>query len=162
MERFIQRQYTEIRRLFLKSGLDVRFGSTQDLSGDASLTPLLALDVGPCNLGAPTAEHNLLFAHRDGVGADELVVYVVQTLVGGSGNLLGCATHPAGQPGAAIVQSNALWLVAHEVGHVLGLFHVATSSDNLMFPNVGWTNLPPDLSDSEAATMVGSVLTVPV
>jgi hypothetical protein len=162
MERFIQRQYTEIRRLFLKSGLDVRFGSTQDLSGDASLTPLLALDVGPCNLGAPTAEHDLLFVHRDGVGADELVVYVVQTLVGGSGNLLGCATHPAGQPGAAIVQSNALWLVAHEVGHVLGLFHVATSSDNLMFPNVGWTNLPPDLSDSEAATMVGSVLTVPV
>jgi Hemopexin len=162
MERFIQRQYTEIRRLFIKSGLDVRFGTTEDLSGDASLQPLLALDVGPCFLGQPTAEHNLLFAHRDGVGSDELVVYIVQTLEGGSGNFLGCATHPAGQPGAAIVVSNALWLVAHEVGHVLGLRHITSSADNLMFPTVGWTNVPPDLSDTEAATMVSSVLTVPV
>jgi Hemopexin/Matrixin len=160
--RFIQRQYTENRRLYLKSGLDVRFGSTEDLSGDASLEPLLALDVGACLLGVPTAEHDLLFAHRDGVPADELVVYIVQTLVGGSGNLLGCATHPAGQPGAAIVQSGALWLTAHEVGHVLGLRHASSTSDDLMFPTVGWTNVPPDLSDSEAATMVSSVLTVPV
>jgi hypothetical protein len=159
--RLIQRQYIEIRRLYVKSGLDVRFGSTEDLSGDPSLDPLLALDVGSCTLGNPTAEHNLLFAHRNGVPADELVIYIVQTLVGGSGNLLGCATHPSGRPGAAIVQSNALWLTAHEVGHVLGLFHVTTSSDNLMFPNVGWTKLPPDLSDSEKATMIGSDLTVP-
>ena len=162
MERFIQRQYTEIRRLFIKAGLDVRFGSTEDLSGDPSLQPLLALDVGPCFLGQPTAEHDLLFAHRDGVAAGELVVYIVQTLEGGTGNFLGCATHPAGRPGAAIVVSNALWLVAHEVGHVLGLRHVTSSADNLMFPTVGWTNVPPDLSDTEAATMVSSVLTVPV
>ena len=160
--RFIQRQYTENRRLYLKSDLDVRFGSTEDLSGDAGLEPLLALDVGACLLGVPTAEHDLLFAHRDGVPDDELVVYIVQTLVGGSGNLLGCATHPAGQPGAAIVQSGALWLTAHEVGHVLGLRHATSTSDDLMFPTVGWTNVPPDLSDSEAATMVSSVFTVPV
>jgi hypothetical protein len=160
--RFIQRQYIEIRRLYVKSGLNVRFGSVEDLSGDASLASLLALDVGPCTLGNPTAEHSLLFAHRNGVPADELVIYIVQTLVGGSGNLLGCATHPKGKPGAAIVQSNALWLTAHEVGHVLGLFHVTTSSDNLMFPNVGWTNLPPDLSDSETAKMIASNLSVPV
>jgi Hemopexin len=160
--RFIQRQYTENRRLYLKSGLDVQFGSTEDLSGDASLEPLLALDVGACLLGVPTAEHDLLFAHRDGVPADELVVYIVQTLVGGSGNLLGCATHPAGQPGAAIVQSGALWLTAHEVGHVLGLRHGTSTSDDLMFRTVAWTNVPPDLSDGESATMVGSVLTVPV
>jgi hypothetical protein len=159
---FVKRQFTEIRRLYVKSGLDCRFGSTEDLSGDASLQPLLALDVGTCTLGNPTAEHNLLFANRNGVPADELVVYIVQTLVGGGGNLLGCATHPDGEPGAAIVQSNALWLTAHEIGHVLGLFHVTTSSDNLMFPNVGWTNLPPDLSDSEKATMIGSTLSVPV
>jgi Hemopexin len=159
--RFIQRQFTEIRRLYVKSGLDCRFGSTEDLSGDASLQPLLALDVGSCTRGNPTAEHDLLFAHRNGVPDDELVIYIVQTLEGGRGNLLGCATHPDGQPGAAIVQSNALWLTAHEVGHVLGLFHVTTSSDNLMFPNVGWTKLPPDLSDSEKATMIGSDLTVP-
>jgi hypothetical protein len=139
----------------------VRFGSTEDLSGDASLASLLALDVGTCTLGNPTAEHDLLFAQRNGVPDDELVIYVVQTLVGGSGNLLGCATHPDGQPGAAIVQSNALWLTAHEVGHVLDLRHDASTSDNLMFPNVGWTNLPPDLSATENATMIGSVLTVP-
>jgi hypothetical protein len=89
---------------------------------------------------------------------------------------LGCATHPDGQPGAAIVQVAADWLTAHELGHVLGLRHVCTMptpanpmpsnpcmgaghSDSLMFPNIGWTNTPPDLATSEEDTIRGSGLT---
>ena len=67
-------------------------------------------------------------ANRNNAGATHVVVYLVSTLMGGGGNLLGCATHPDGQPGAAIIQggTDADWLTAHEVGHVLGLRHVCT------------------------------------
>jgi hypothetical protein len=129
------------------------------LSGNANLANLVDLDVGGCFLGQPTAEHNALFANRNNAAADDLVIYVVRSLVNGANptNFLGCATHPNNQPGAAMVQANANWLLAHEVGHVLDLRHVgltpASNSDFLMFPNVGWTNTPPDLSAAESSTM---------
>ena len=163
---YIDTQFVEMQRLFAPLRIDVRRGTTEDLSGDDDLDPLLALDVGPCFLGQPTDEHDDLFAHRNNAAGTDLVVYVVDTLVGGSGNLLGCATHPDGQPGAAIVDNvGARWLTAHEVGHVLGLRHVtgpAAGTDDLMWPNVGWTNLPPDVSSGEASTMRSSNLTRPI
>jgi len=163
---FIDRQYTELDRLYAKSGIEVRRGSTEDLSGDPDLAPLITLDVGPCLLGQPTDEHEELFANRDGAGDDDLVIYIVQTLQSDTGNFVGCATHPDDQPGAAIVQANAPWLLAHEVGHVLGLRHVSTTpstnSDFLMWRNISWTNTPPDISDNEASTMAGSDLSRPV
>ncbi len=96
--------------------------------------------------------------------SNELVVYVVRTLnSSASTNLLGCATHPNNQPGCAVVQANARWLVAHEIAHVLGLRHwpktPTTNSQYLMFPNVGWTDTPPDIVQTEVATMVDSPLT---
>jgi Hemopexin len=163
---YMDTQFTEMQRLLAPLRIDVRRGTTEDLSGDDELDPLLALDVGRCLLGQPTDEHDELFANRNNAGRSDLVIYVVDTLVGGSGNLLGCATHPDGQPGAAIVDnSSARWLTAHEVGHVLGLRHVSgpsASSDDLMWPNVGWTNLPPDVSSGEASTMRSSNLTRPI
>ena len=163
---YIDTQFVEMQRLFAPLRIDVRRGTTEDLSGDDDLDPLLALDVGPCFLGQPTDEHDDLFAHRNNAAGTDLVVYVVDTLVGGSGNLLGCATHPDGQPGAAIVDNvGARWLTAHEVGHVLGLRHVtgpSAGTDDLMWPNVGWTNLPPDVSSGEASTMRSSNLTRPI
>ena len=162
---FIDTQYIEMRRLFIKSGIEVVFGFTEDLSGDDELTHLLALDVGPCLLGQPTDEHDELFANRTNAGDDDLVVYVVQTLESANGNFVGCATHPDGRPGAAIVQTSGRWLTAHEVGHVLGLRHVplqpSTNSDFLMWRNIGWTNPPPDISAGQAAQMRSSNLSKP-
>lgn len=162
IDAFLDNQFDGIRDLYAGSGIEVRRGTTEDLSSDTSLSHLLALDVGQCLLGQPTQEHRDLFANRNNVGRKDVVAYVVQTLVGGSGNLLGCATHPDGQPGAAIVKSSAKWLLAHEIGHVLGLRHVSsspsTNSDFLMWPNVGWTHTPPDISANEANTMIVSRL----
>jgi hypothetical protein len=109
-------------------------------------------------LGTTTADQNTLFAHRNNAGASDVVVYLVSTLIGGAGNFVGCAAHPAAQPGCAVVQVAAPWLTAHEVGHVLGLSHVS-NTDRLMNPDIGWTNLPPDLIDSEYTTMLSSGLT---
>jgi hypothetical protein len=165
INQFIDTQFTAMQRLFAEGDVAVFRGTTEDLSGNPALQPLQNLNVGPCLLGQPTQDHNTLFANRNNVGNNELVVYIVSTLMGGAGNFLGCATHPNGQPGAAVVQSNARWLVAHEVGHVLGLRHVdiatPTNRDFLMWRDVGWTNLPPDLAASEYTTMISSGLTRP-
>ena len=160
---FIDTQFLAMHDLFSTGGIAVYRGTTEDLSGNAALTPLLNLNVGACLLGQPTADQNALYQNRNNVGSDELVVYVVQTLIGGAGNFVGCATHPNGQPGAAVVQATGTWLVAHEIGHVLDLRHVdssvSTNSDFLMWPNTGWTNVPPDLTQSEFTIMFNSALT---
>lgn len=180
LNQFIRTQFIAMQRLFAEGDVAVLLGTTEDLSGNMALQPLQNLNVGQCLLGQTTQDQNDLFANRNNVGNDELVVYIVQTLVGGAGNFLGCASHPNGQPGAAVIQAaNADWLVAHEVGHVLGLRHVCEfptaanptpavacvagsgQSDSLMFPNVGWTNVPPDLSTAENSTMINSNLTNP-
>jgi hypothetical protein len=179
VNQFIDTQLVAMQRLFAEGDVAILRGTTEDLSGNIALQPLQSLDVGQCLLEQPTQEQRDLFANRNDVGNNELVIYIVANLIGGAGNFLGCATHPDGQPGAAVVQANARWLVAHEIGHVLGLGHVCEfptnanptpvvacvagsgQSDSLMFPNVGWTNVPPDLSDGENLTMRNSGLTIP-
>jgi hypothetical protein len=156
---FMDTQFDAMLALFAGSGIACYRGTTEDLSGNTALANLVDLDVGGCFLGQPTAEHNTLFANRNNAAANDLVIYVVRSLVNGANptNFLGCATHPNNRPGAAMVRANAAWLLAHEVGHVLGLRHVATTpatnTDFLMFPNVGWTNTPPDISGTESSTM---------
>ena len=164
---YIDQQTDEMRRLFAGRGIDVRVGSTEDLSGDSTLNSLLVLDVGACLLGSTTQEQQDLFENRNGVGDNELVVYVVDSLQGGTGNFVGCASSPSGRPGCVVADNiNGRWLTAHEVGHVLGLRHVSTTpttnSDFLMWPNIAWTNVPPDVTAVEAQTMRSSSLTRPV
>ena len=160
---FIDTQFNEMETLFLDGGVLAIRGTTEDLSVNMQLQPLQNLNVGQCLLGQPTQDQNTLFQNRNNAGVNDLVVYIVNTLIGGAGNFVGCATHPNGQPGCAIVQINANWLLSHEIGHVLGLPHVATTpstnSDFLMWPNISWTNTPPIISNNEYNTMLKSNLT---
>lgn len=168
VNQFIDEQFNAMQRLFAEGDIAVLRGTTENLSGDPNLELLRDLDVANCILGQPTQEQNDLFANRNNVGNNELVVYIVSTLIGGGGNFVGCATHPNGQPGVAIVQIDARWLTAHEVGHVLGLRHVCqrpacvdSQRDSLMYPTIEWTNVPPNLSASEYTKMQNSNLTNP-
>jgi hypothetical protein len=163
---YIGRQFIAMQRLFAESDIAVFRGNTEDLSGNLELQPLQNLNVGPCLRGQPTADHNALFSNRNNVGNNDLVVYIVLTLIRmapAPANLAGCATHPDGQPGAAVVQVNADWVVAHEVAHVLNLTHVdvnvPTNSDFLMWRNINWTKVPPDISQFESDSMRNSVFT---
>ncbi|BDI05278.1 hypothetical protein [Sphaerotilus microaerophilus] len=161
---YIDRQFAALDDLYIDGSVNTTMGTIEDLSGDSSLSTLLDLDVGACTSSSLTDEQRILFSQRNNCGANDLVVYLVSSLVGGSGNFVGCASHPSDRPACAIVQdAGADWLTAHEIGHVLGLSHVsstpATNSDYLMWPNVGWTNTPPDLSSSEYKKMRDSNLT---
>jgi hypothetical protein len=131
-------------------GIAVQLASTENLN----LPTLNDLDVG----GSTTAEQNQLFANRNNAGPNDVVVYFVRSTVP---PFNGCASHPAGQPGAAVAQGATQWTMAHEVGHVLGLLHV-NNNDRLMTGNgtANITNPPPDLIASEVSTMLASPFTI--
>jgi hypothetical protein len=145
-----------MREVYAVGAIDVEWSSTENLN----LPSLNDLDVGACVLGATTAEQNLLFNNRNSAGANDIVVYFVRSTVP---PFNGCAAHPAGRPGAVVVQTATQWTFAHEVGHVLGLFHV-NNNDRLMTGNgtANITNPPPDLVASETTTMTNSALTANV
>ena len=103
---YLNRQTDAMRRLFADRGIDVRVGSTEDLSGATTLSALLVLDVGACLLGSTTQEQDDLFENRNGVGDNELVVYVVDSLQGGTGNFVGCASSPSGRPGCVVADTS--------------------------------------------------------
>jgi hypothetical protein len=122
--------------------------------------PLLnVVDVAGCVRGSTTAEQNTLFANRNNVGANDVVVYFVQAT---NPPLNGCAAHPSGRPGAVVASIASRWTLGHEVGHVLGLNHVS-NNDRLMTGNgtANITNPPPDLIASEIATITASSLSIP-
>jgi hypothetical protein len=143
-----------MREVYGGIGIGVQFVSTENLN----LPALNDVDVGACTLGNTTGEQNQLFGNRNNAGADDVVVYFVRSTVP---PFNGCAAHPAGQPGAVVAQGATQWTLAHEVGHVLGLFHV-NDNDRLMTGNgtANITNPPPDLVTGEVTTMVGSVSTI--
>ena len=159
---YLADQYAAMEELYAGGGnIAVFRGTTEDLSGNAALTTLQDLNVGTCVLGSTTTDQTTLFANRNNAGSSDIVVYLVSSLIGGAGNFVGCASHPASEPGCAIVEvDTARWLTSHEVGHVLGLLHVS-DTDRLMNPTIGWTNLPPDLISSEFKTMLDSSLSIP-
>jgi hypothetical protein len=178
MTNFINDQTNAMTQLYATASLTVVRGTTEDLSGNNNLAALRDLDVGTCTMGSPSDEQTQLAANRNNVGSGDIVAYVVKSLMGGGGNLVGCASLPSSRPGVAVVQTgNASWLTAHEVGHVLGLSHVCSFpsagnpnpnplcvvggalNDRLMFPIVvGFTNPPPDINSSEEAKMLSSSL----
>lgn len=117
------------------------------------------LDQPSCPLGvqgSPTAEEDDLFDLGRDLGAD-----IVGYFTGGSTNagLAGCSAYPAGRRGFWVRFGSTQWVLAHELTHVIGLnSHVsttpATNADNLMWPNTGWTNTPPDLSSSQCDSVL--------
>ena len=145
----IEQMFTNMRWVYESVGLIVHRVSTETLN----LPALNDCDVGSCNTGV-TAEQTQLFGNRNSAGPNDVVVYFVRSTVP---PLNGCATHPAGRPGAVVAQGASQWTMAHEIGHVLGLFHV-NDNNRLMTGNgtANITNPPPDLIHQEVITMRAS------
>lgn len=137
-------------------------------------TPALEnIDVGSCPFPCPTtptASQAGLFANRNNVGANEIAIYFVRTLMSGGQQLGGCCAHAPGNPASIVASATTLWAVAHEVGHVLGLAHCDSQSGasacscltagRLMTSCFLNFVTPPTIDATEAATMDASPLTI--
>lgn len=117
------------------------------------------VDVGFC--GPPpglTQEQQQLFASASALPVSDLVIFVAANLQPSAWR--GCASHPVNRPGLVLTQGQAgskRWLLAHEIGHVLGLKH-STDKRRLMFGSAVWPDNPPPelpLGDLDAFLVAG-------
>ncbi len=129
----IETMLNRMREVYSTAGIRVVVASREDLTtavlGNANFTTLNDLDVGQCD-GATSNEQNQIFQNQNNIPAgqrnNEIVVYFVRQVTKTGGEVLnGCATFPNGQPGAVVAQIGSQWTLAHEVGHVFGLSHIA-------------------------------------
>lgn len=147
----VKQMVLAMQRLYASVGISASFRSFEKLD----IPNLLDIDVGNCSSGSVTGEQDNLFSNRSNVGPNEIVVYFVRST---TPPLNGCAAHPPGMPSCIITQGATVWTLAHEVGHVLDLFHVMFN-DRLMTGR-GTANIinpPPDLIEEEIMTMNNSV-----
>jgi hypothetical protein len=149
----IDNMIVSMQRVYEAVGIRVHRASTENLN----LPALNDLDVGSCTMASVTQEQTQLFANRNNAVPNDVVVYFIRSTVP---PFNGCASHPAGRPGAVVAQGATTWTLAHEVGHVLDLFHVS-DNNRLMTGNgtANITNPPPDLISTEVNSMRKSVLT---
>ncbi|MGB9168989.1 MAG: hypothetical protein WCB31_08695, partial [Nitrososphaeraceae archaeon] len=143
----IENMIVSMQLAYESVGIRVHRVSTENLN----LPNLNDVDVGSCTLGSVTQEQIDLFANRNNAGPNDVVVYFVRSTVP---PFNGCASHPAGRPGAVVARGATIWTLAHEVGHTLGLFHI-NDNKRLMTGNgtSNITNPPPDLISQEVLTM---------
>ena len=148
----IARMFQAMQQVYEAVGIRVHPVTTETLN----LPALNDVDVGACS-GTVTAEQTQLFGNRNNAWGSDVVVYFVRSTVPAFN---GCATFPAGRPGAVVAQIASQWTMGHEIGHVLGLSHV-NDNNRLMTGNGtgNITNPPPDLIPTEVNTMRVSGLT---
>ena len=135
-----------MRETYRQAGIRVDVVGTQSLD----LSAMASIFVGECRSGVVTHEIEALFENQDDVAEGDVVVYFVHATVP---PLNGCAVHPAGKPGAVVASVATRWTLAHEVGHVLGLSHVADTTRLMNHMTGPISKSPPDLSPGEVATM---------
>jgi hypothetical protein len=170
-----------MRQVFSTANIRVVVGSRENLGGPA-FAALLDVDVGACPpppvpQATLTAEQTQLFGNNNFVGANEIAVYFVRSVLRNNTEaLFGCAASPANQPSCVVAQTASPWTLAHEVGHVLGLAHIPGENTNCPAGNPNCCSTPdstrlmtgcgtnlitgtPTLSQGEINTMNASTLT---
>jgi hypothetical protein len=105
--------------------------------------------------GPLTKDQQCLFDLAKGIGSTEIVIFFVEQTSNASVN--GCAQHPKDIAGAVVAQACTIWTMAHEIGHLLGLIHVHTST-HLMCNTKRIKGDPAKLDAGEIAIILKSSL----
>ena len=150
----VDRLVASLRQVFTGNGLDIACSAGP---GSAlSATQMESLSVSGCQ-GAALGEHRRLFDEVAGMSSpDEVAVFVVRHIVDGD-TFGGCAVHPPGTPGLVMTEAAAAgtsaatgcWVLAHEIGHVLGLSHISSPSSLMFAPATAISASTPLLSPDE-------------
>jgi hypothetical protein len=135
-----------LRRLFLHEGvqIEVRLKSEKNVT---HLSHLKTINIkNACKIDDPSPDQIELLSHRDGVISDkDVFIWFIEATTPTS---YGCAAHSPGRPGTVITSTAPGWTLAHEICHILGLWHVEDNKRHLMFPKTDQivtdpvTNLP--------------------
>jgi hypothetical protein len=145
----VEDQVASMNQVFAAADIRVELGSVERLN----LPEFLDVDIGRCFRGEVTDEQRRLFTTvRDGVATTHICAYWVRSI---GFPTIGCAAHPPNLPSLLMTSFGSQWVLAHEVGHVLGLNHEA-NQDNLMFARDSITNPPPDLNSNQILVMRSS------
>jgi hypothetical protein len=92
-----------------------------------------------------------LFDQASGIGPTEIAIFFVQSTIPATN---GCAQHPTSLAAVVVTEACTRWTMAHEIGHLLGLSHAATSSQ-LMFKSTSRIKGdPPGLDASEITAIL--------
>jgi hypothetical protein len=144
-------QVNAMNEIYKAADITVRLRSTEQLN----LPQFLDLDVGQCVSGSVTAEQSALYRYRNNAAAQDICAYWVDSMTSATGSTIGCAAYPPGVPALSVVRSTGtIYVLAHEVAHVLGLFHVDISDRlNLMRPVDAFDDPPPDLTAAQRDRM---------
>lgn len=146
----IEQQVIAMNDIFRLAEITVQLQSVERLD----LPEFNDLEIGACVQGQTTDEQRRLFNNRNNAAPEDICAYWVETLTSNSGSVIGCAAHPPGIPALVMTPDGTDFVLAHEVGHVLGLFHVDASDRlNLMRPSDDFDDPPPDLSSDQHTTM---------
>jgi hypothetical protein len=146
-----------MRQVYQTGDIGVEVVSRESLATIPNFAALNDLNVGQCIRGTTTPQQGQLFQNRNNVAQNEIVVYFVRSLVPAAN---GCATFPAGNPGAAVAQIASRWTVAHEVGHVLGLNHISGENTNCP-PATPQCCSTPDFTRLMTGCGTGNIIGVP-